>query len=143
MSSPGGILPVAVSTLVLAAMAVSEASACPLGRAVDLEQPALPWITGVFHAATPPSATPKATPDLAVLAAVGDGAGVVHVLERVEFRCVRGHGELVLRVTRGRAAVTVSGFEPRMADCVRHAIEDARFTRVAGDTLVRVALALR
>ncbi len=127
----------AVSTLVLAALAVSESAACPLGREVDLEQPVLPWLKSthplVWKVATPATVT--------LVTAVGDGASVVKTLARVDLRCGSGRGDVTVRIQRGQAAVTTTGFDPSVADCVRVAFENVRFTRIANDTIARLRIA--
>lgn len=126
----------AVGTLVLAALAVSETSACPLGREIDLAQPVLPWVTS-----TRPIVLEVAKPaTVALITAVGDGAAVVRTLARVGLRCGRGRGEATLRIQRGQATVTTTGLDPIVAGCVRAAFEDVRFTRVA-DAIARVRVA--
>ena len=131
---PGSL---AVSTLVLAALAVSESAACPLGREIDLEHPVLPWL-----ASTRPIALSVAKPaTVALITAVGDGAAIVRTLARVELRCGRGQGEATVRIHQGQATVTTTGLDPVIADCVRAAYEDVRFTRVANDTIARVRVA--
>jgi hypothetical protein len=125
----------AVSTLVLAALAVSESAACPLGREIDLEHPVLPWL------ATPIALSVAKPATVALITAVGDGAAIVRTLARVELRCGRGQGEATVRIHRGQATVTTTGLDPVIADCVRAAYEDVRFTRVANDTIARVRVA--
>ncbi len=136
--NPGGqLVRLAVSTLVLAALAVSEGAACPLGREIDLEQPVLPWLKStrplVLKVAKPATVT--------LVTAVGDGSAVVKTLARVDLRCGSGRGEATVRIRRGQAAATTSGFDPIVADCVRAAFEDVRFTRVASETIARVCVA--
>lgn len=131
----------AVSTLVLAALAVSEAIACPLGREVDVEQPVLPWQQQAKHplALSQLSAPPK----VALVTAAGDGAAVVRTLSKIQLRCGSGRGEATVRVQRGQATASVTGFDSVIAECVRAAIAETRFTRATGDTFVKVALELR
>lgn len=131
----------AVSTLVLAALAVSEAAACPLGREVDVEQPVLPWQRQAKH----PLAHAKlsAPPKVALVTAVGDGAAVVRTLSKIHLRCGSGRGEATVRVQRGQATASVTGFDPVIAECVRSAIAETRFTRATDDAFVKVALELR
>ncbi len=145
--------PVAVSTLVLAAMAVSDpAIACPLGREVDLDQPVLSWQLGArtrdpLVAARPIAARPinaklAKPPRVTLRTAVGDGAAVVRTLAHTEVLCGRGRGEMIVRVQHGQATISTTGLDPIMADCVRIAIERVRFTRVADGTLAHVAIEL-
>lgn len=136
MSSHSRLMSLAVSTLVLAALAVSETAACPLGREIDLEQPALPWVK-----ASRPIALQVAKPaTVALITAVGNGAAIVKTLARVELRCGRGQGEATVLIQRGQAAVTTTGLDPVVADCVRAAFEGVRFTRIA-DAIARVRVA--
>ena len=136
-------IPVAVSTWVLAAIAVSApAIACPLGREVDLERPVLPWMS-TGHARDPlVGAELSKPPRVTLRTAVGDGAAVVRTLAHTELLCGRGRGEIIVRVQRGQATVSTTGLDPITADCVRVTIERARFTRVANGTLAHVAIEL-
>lgn len=127
----------AVGTLVLAALAVSESAACPLGREVDLEQPVLPW----QRPASLVVARVATLATVTLITAVGDGTAVVKTLARVELRCGSGRGDATVQIRRGQAAVTTTGFDPIVAACVRGAFEDARFTRVASGTIARVRVA--
>lgn len=137
MNPSSRTLRLAVSTLVLAALAVSESAACPLGREIDLEEPVLPWQKSarplVLKVAKPATVT--------LVTAVGDGLAVVKTLARVDLRCGSGRGEATVRIQRGQAIVTTTGFDPIVAGCVRAMFEDVRFTRIENDTIARVRIA--
>lgn len=135
--------PVAVSTLVLAAMAVSApAIACPLGREIDLERPALPWMSSGSVRGPLVAAKLAKPPRVTLRTAVGDGAAVLRTLAHTDLVCGRGRGEIVVRVQRGQATVSTTGLDAIAGDCVRVAIERIRFTRIADGTLAHVAIEL-
>ncbi|MBA2540507.1 MAG: hypothetical protein H0V17_12775 [Deltaproteobacteria bacterium] len=138
------MLRLAVSTYVLAALAVSvPAIACPLGEQANIDEPALPWIRtrtrvplGRPHVPPPPKLTLRTI--------VGDdGAALVRTLSKLELACGSGRGELTLRIDRGAATVSVSGFDPIATPCITRAIEQARFARIPSGTIARLAIELR
>jgi hypothetical protein len=132
------VIRLAVSTLVLAALAVSEVAACPLGPDVDRARPTLPWQQPMQRDPLKYARVAK-PPVVTLLTDLGRGKAVAKTIAGLEMACGSGRGEAIVRVTRGNATATVTGFD--RAECVRDAIQNARFTTT--DTIVRVAIELR
>lgn len=138
MSAGSRVNHLAVSTLVLAALAVSEVAACPLGPDVDRARPTLPWQQPVERDRLKYARVAK-PPVVTLLTEVGRGKAVVKTIASLEMACGSGRGEAIVRITRGNATATVTGLD--QVECVRDAIQHARFTTT--DTIVRVAIELR
>jgi hypothetical protein len=136
------VLAFAVSTSVLAALAVSEpASACPLGEQARVQAPVLPWSAARGPTYKPLERAPV-VPMLAVKSAGGESAALLRVLSRTRLTCGRGKGELIVVVLNGRASATATGFDPLVGSCIEEAIETTRFVRI-DDAFAHVQLELR
>ncbi len=135
-------LMIAVSTNVLAAMAVSEA--CPPGVAVHVDQPTLPWSSRSSNH-PPPRITARTTPPPRARVSLRDGTPGAHAIVRTvgggELACGKGHGMVTVRVARGQVTVLVDGFDPKTASCIARAIEALRFPRVE-DEIARISVEL-
>jgi hypothetical protein len=125
----------------LAAMAVfGDASACPLGRELQVDQAVLPWQSKPIAARS--LRLPPSPPKITVFA--GD-ATLARVIERelATAHCGVGRGELVVRVVRRTAIANVTGIDRIAASCVERAVATMSVRRIADDTFVRVAIELR
>lgn len=125
----------AVSTLVLAALAVSGspgAHACPLGEQARVTEPSLPWsMRGVSLRGLKqgkPYVPPP--PALTVRALGGDAPALMRVLRRTRIACGSGRGEVTVAVFGGRAVATATGFDSITAACIERAIEGESFSRI-------------
>jgi hypothetical protein len=126
---------------VLAAMAIfGDATACPLGRELQVDQPTLPWQSKPL--ASRSLRLPPSPPKMTVLA--GD-ATLARSIERelATAHCGVGRGELVVRVVRRTAVTTATGFDRITATCVERAIGVMAVRRIADDSFARVAIELR
>lgn len=137
------LLRLAVSTYVLAALAVSApAIACPLGEQANVDQPVLPWLR--TQARAPLEKRHVLPPKLTLQTIVGgEGAALVRMLSKLEIACGSGRGELTVRIDRGTATASVTGFDPIAAPCITRAIEQTRFARIENGTIARLAIELR
>jgi hypothetical protein len=117
-----------------------DVAACPLGKELQLDQPAVPW--QVRPVAMRPLRRAPSPPKLAVLA--GDAA-LARAIERelATAHCGVGRGELLARVVQRAAIASVTGFDRITAACVPRAISAMSVRRIADDTFVRVAIELR
>lgn len=139
---------IAVSTVVLAAMAVS-ATACPLGVELTVEHPVLPWWSrslDPFPLWRDSKPAPVPEPKLALINGTDGGDAIVRAIGREGSAlgaCGKGRGELVVRRARGISTVQVSGLPEAIATCVTAAVEHAPMYRIADGTIAQISIELR